>query len=149
MTATPRFRTPVLALMLVVCGLSAGCNWDTASDRYETRAAAEAAGVFGNDLLPDFVPMSARAIEIHDDADFKIVSGQFEFSPADFAPFLARLHPGTPATHPWPIDKEWPQAAQGATAASYEADGNVWVFFCRRDAGQCRFYSWPKDYPFK
>lgn len=149
MITSYRLRDPALVLALVLSALGAGCQWDTASDRYDTRSAAEAAGVFSNDVLPDFVPASARAFEVHKDFDFKIVSGQFDLAAADLAPFLARLKPGAPATHPWPIDKDWPQAASGATAGSFEADGTLWVFFCRRGAAQCRFYSWPKDYPFK
>lgn len=68
----------------------AGCG-DTVTDRYPTRAEAEADRLFERGWLPEIIPNSSSQIVTRNNLDLNTSRGSFEFDPKEFRSFAAQL----------------------------------------------------------
>ena len=129
-----------LTAVLLAAGIAAVCVFllivpgDTVTNRYTSLRDARQDGVFDKGWLPDVLPPTAFGIEVSNNLDLNVSSGEFSFDPADYPFFIEQ-------TRPW-------QAAGVAPARETEnsldkrqavAHGSIWTFRCDGREGRCKY----------
>jgi hypothetical protein len=112
---------------------------------YATLAAARAAGVFSQGLLPDILPAEASLIRVQVDPDDGQAEGWFHFPSGAYAALEPRLAPyaAGPAADPAVTTYIAKKRTRGYEAFEFAQPGARWLLLCSGPGGKCYFKRWP------
>jgi hypothetical protein len=130
--------------LVTVCLLVLGCT-EHVTERYPTRSAAEADGLFKRGWLPEIIPTSSRQIVVSSDLDTNVSQGEFYFDPREFESFVAKLsifRDGDRGSTPV-VRKLTRHRASGYTLYSYVDSGSIWIFAIHRQRGHVYYVMEP------
>lgn len=137
MQASRSFILTIFVSVLAACGSEVEKN-------YSTIAAARADQLFDKGWLPDILPDSARNINVSNNLDLNVSTGDFSFNAADWAHFEQRVTAGANPDAPF---ADWNSnlkrhKADGDSDWSFQDESTTWVFFCRSAKEHCEYYMW-------
>lgn len=118
----------VVAVVAVVFVLFSLVPSDEVTERYETYAAANAAGLFRRGWLPGVIPLSSERIIASNDLDLNLSSGEFYFSFNDRNTFLSQLSPTSQKTQKLLEEKKRDLLDQGYKSYEFSQNRSRWVF---------------------
>ena len=130
-------------LLPLTLTLLAACS-DVVTTTYASKAAATEEGLVARGWLPSVIPDSSTKIRTSNDLDLNISEGSFEFRAEDWSHFSAQLQVELPAKTPF---ADWQSIvrgyrSRGYSSGVYKQDHTIWVFFCKPQAGSCKYTMW-------
>jgi hypothetical protein len=94
------------------------------------------------DWLPDVLPPSARGIEVRNDLDLNVSTGEFHISENDLARFTARLEPYAAEAADSDVHLAAyleAQKTKGLSAGVIQNSDSIWTFACEPQTGRCTY----------